>query len=439
MRRRELIGAVTVGVGSAGCLGMFDDSADGQSNGDNQSTNQTDDGGSDIGDETEFERIDNRVAGEWPQSDADSKNTRSITADGPETAPADEWAFTDIPESPATPVVSDSLVYLPNPNQQSLLLIEAATGEMYRRHENTGLTAPRQMSVVDGATYLQQTERNGGTGTRAQVNRLNSHRLGSGPDSHTGLLVRVDPVTLDEKWTAPVSGDFLGTTVHDGSVYVTAPSYITALDAADGRERWRYETPSSLSPRFVSVGSDIIGFAVDRNLFGLNPDTGEQLWNHQFGPSTRFPYVLLNDQQFLAAFGDTVHAVGLDGEIRWEQTPAADEDISTLALGDETLYVGSREDWVVALDTETGTELWRETIDGLSYSLRTTVSGDTLYVDTDNAIRAYTGADGTHRWTYSFEETILTWPVVLPGLLVVVTGSLVSGRPKPQTIHGVRL
>ncbi|MFB6229412.1 MAG: PQQ-binding-like beta-propeller repeat protein [Halobacteriales archaeon] len=70
-----------------------------------------------------------------------------------------------------------------------------------------------------------------------------------------------------------------------------------------------------------------------------------------------------------------------------------------ISVGSGTVFVSSG-DRVLAVDADSGEEVWSRTLDSRVYSVPSIVEG-TVYVGTEGTVRALSASDGSTEWTFS--------------------------------------
>lgn len=94
-------------------------------------------------------------------------------------------------------------------------------------------------------------------------------------------------------------------------------------------------------------------------------------------------------------------------------------DMSTSVKTNGTIYVGSRDNSIYALDAETGDELWSYTAGGIIRS-PPTVAGGTVYVGSrDNSLYALDAETGNVQWNYTTGDFVDASPTVVDGTVYV--------------------
>ena len=139
-----------------------------------------------------------------------------------------------------------------------------------------------------------------------------------------GAVVALDRSTGEELWRTgedAVQGNLVSApVVADGKILVLEPSSVVALDASDGRFLWRSEIVNPLttpfSPQGIStlapVSADGTVYAVDvtGRAYGLDAETGTELWDHALNdPSPLTPPVLTDAHLVVPANSGSLYAI----------------------------------------------------------------------------------------------------------------------------------
>ncbi len=150
----------------------------------------------------------------------------------------------------------------------------------------------------------------------------------------------------------------------DGVVYVTAPDYAWALDAATGKEIWKFERPSRgnhLANRGVALYRDRVYFGTpDAFLVCLDAKTGRKIWevpmaDVHFGYYMSNPPLVVKDKLIVSISGDAADVVGwlkaVDPETgkvlwTWESVPEWGTPESKTWPNEEAMRHGGGPTWV---------------------------------------------------------------------------------------------
>ncbi|MFJ8926354.1 PQQ-binding-like beta-propeller repeat protein [Streptomyces sp. NPDC102364] len=194
-------------------------------------------------------------------------------------------------------------------------------------------------------------------------------RLTPASDGHVYVaagtrVLAIDAASGHVRWHFEAPAVFLsppafapGAAVTGGGVYlVDHLGTVYALDATDGRDRWRIATearPSSVDPVLVAQGHVHVGSG--QGLYTLDAVTGTPKWRFQAGGEIAGAPVVADGR---IHFGSTDHLLYTlkadDGRLRWKLATGG-EITGTPVVRDGVVYACSKDRCVYALDAEKGT------------------------------------------------------------------------------------
>jgi outer membrane protein assembly factor BamB len=208
------------------------------------------------------------------------------------------------------------------------------------------------------------------------------HGLGTSPVLHDGLLIMARDGSSDGEdrqlgWQKPWDR-----------------SYVLALDAATGKERWRGRRGSSrISHSVPNVwehdGKAEVVSASGDVLQGFDAATGERLWSSKAVGESVVPSVVLGDGLAFTAGGwggrDSIKAFRLGGgrgelgeaNLAWEQRKGMPKVPSMLYLKPH-LYSVTDAGVAQCLRADTGEVVWRERVEG-TYSASPIAAAGRVY------------------------------------------------------------
>ncbi|WP_338897641.1 PQQ-binding-like beta-propeller repeat protein [Streptomyces sp. TG1A-60] len=253
-------------------------------------------------------------------------------------------AQTDFESPEAGPVVQDGTVYVWK--DARLCALEARTGDERWSYPvgdaaSCGGVPVRLTPASDGYVYVAAGSR----------------------------VLAVDVVGGHVRWHFEAPAVFLsaptfapGPAVTGGGVYLADYlGTVYALDATDGRDRWRIatESRSSLEPALVAAGHVHVGSG--KGLYTLDAVTGTPKWRFQAGGEiVGAPSVA----EGRIHFGSTDHLLYTlkadDGRLRWKLATGG-EITGSPVVKDGVVYACSKDRCVYALDAEKGTGTARTT------------------------------------------------------------------------------
>ncbi|MFC5656232.1 PQQ-binding-like beta-propeller repeat protein, partial [Streptomyces nogalater] len=251
---------------------------------------------------------------------------------------------TDFESPEAGPLVHDGTVYVWQDGR--LRALEARTGEERWSYPigdaaSCGGVPVRLAPAPDGCVYIS-------AGTRVLAVEAASGRV--------RWHFEAPAVFLGPPAFAP------GPAVTGGGVYLADYlGTVYALDAADGRDRWRIATEarSSVEPVLVAAGHVHVGSG--KGLYTLDAVTGTPKWRFQAGGDVVGAPAVAEGR---IHFGSTDHLLYTlkadDGRLRWKLATGG-EITGSPVVKDGVVYACSKDRCVYALDAEKGTGTARTT------------------------------------------------------------------------------
>ena len=116
----------------------------------------------------------------------------------------------------------------------------------------------------------------------------------------------------------------------------------------------------------------------------------------------------------------TPGAVPPQGKVQWIFTTGAEIDSSPVVSGN-TVYVGSRDGKLYALDATTGAKRWEYQTGSWIESTPAVVGGSVYFGSNDGFLYALDAATGTKRWAVKTQYAIMSSPAVADGIVYVGT------------------
>lgn len=237
------------------------------------------------------------------------------------------------------------------------------------------------------------------------------------------------------KWQFPTGDRVVSSPAWaDGVLYVGSDDgQLYAIDAASGRQRWMHRTGGPVSSSPAVAGGRVFVLSYDGRLHALDARSGELLWKFATEGERRFEGKGLNGMQprtqtFTDPFdvylsspvvdGGTVYFGSSDGQVyaldtasgalRWKQRVSDNVLHATPALADGRLFIGGFDGRFHALDAATGRVLWQHQagVDPLMHNQQgfqssPVVAGGVVYTGCRDAhIYAFDAATGAVKWAF---------------------------------------
>lgn len=269
--------------------------------------------------------------------------------------------------------------------------------------------------------------------------------------------------TDDAVWSSPV--------VADGTVYIgSADHSVYAIDAETGDQKWAFETDhrvegtpayaagsagSSDSTSESDRGTVYVG-SYDKHVYAIDAETGDQRWASEVAGLVRGGPVVDRDAvivgvgcynlacSWYAEEADVPQdgwVYSLDaasGETNWRYD-VGDEVVSTPAIDDETVYVGTSDGDLYALDVETGDVEWAYETGDMIWSSPAVAFGAVYVGDWDGKIHAVDAASGDAEWTTDTSGYYISGSLAVDENAVYVGdtpfNAIDSGEPNYGEVH----
>ena len=223
-----------------------------------------------------------------------------------------------------------------------------------------------------------------------------------------------------------VAGELVLVPSSDGRLY--------ARHLADGKEAWTFPDAASkpLTHALWSapvVSEDRVFLAgLDHNLYVLDLDTGELLWNDppNLGGAVADSPVLTNDLILVGTFANELRALDADrGGMQWSfQSP--DWVWGAPAVGDGIAYFGDLSGILHAVAVDDGNEIWNVAL-GSSISASPVYHQDRIYIVTEGGLLiAREASTNSELWQKSIQGQLLSDPLLIGEILLVASS---SGEP----------
>ena len=204
--------------------------------------------------------------------------------------------------------------------------------------------------------------------------------------AHSGVYPGPAPKSIDHVvWQFKTFGHVVSSPVAaNGMVYIGSDDhFVYAIDALKGTAEWKFGTDAAVRSTPAVAGGSVFVLSLDGNLYALDARSGKLQWKFATGGESRMSAPGLYEMQpalevmpdvwdfFLSSpavdngtvyFGSGDHHVyavdALTGRLRWKFL-AGDVVHSSPAIADGTLYIGCWDGLLYALNAHTGQLLWK--------------------------------------------------------------------------------
>ena len=325
----------------------------------------------------------------------------------------------------STPVVAGHTL-LAGSSDGNLYALDSGTGVEQWRFA-AGSAVASSVAVSDGRVFFSDF---GGTFYAVDfVHGTLLWKMHFGPDLPLAWVTESGPHP-DRFW-----GDFIlssATVATDTVVVGGGDGAVYALDVSSGRTRWKFQTDGrvrsspAISNHTVYVGS------FDGSVYALDLASGKQVWKYDTEGrplnSATFGFDRRSILSSPAVADGTVfigsrdgHLYALDaskGTAKWNYSHRGSWAISSPAVLKSAVYEGSSDGhFFNAVSTTDGHEIWRFLSDSVMWS-SPALAGSTAYIgDGQGNLFAIDLASGQERWRYVATAGIVSSPAIANGVL----------------------
>jgi outer membrane protein assembly factor BamB len=287
----------------------------------------------------------------------------------------------------------------------------------------SGVYADGHSGVFGGVLWRAHT----GSAVRSTPTLIGGHLLVGSSD---GILYALDARSGQEQWRFAADGPIASSaTVADGRVFIsTYRGGFYALDLKDGRPVWKASFGATLPAAYEQqTGAHPVSFNGDFILSTAAVDRGTVIVGGGDGLIHAFD----------ASSGAPKWSFHTGGRVR-----------SSPAVSDGVVYVGSWDGSVYALTAVNGKLIWRydtkgRTLNSADYGFdrrsilsSPAVVADTVYVGSRDAhLYALDAKSGTLKWSYNYEKENMTWVVGSPA---VSDGVVYSTTSDGRFVHALQ-
>jgi outer membrane protein assembly factor BamB len=236
-----------------------------------------------------------------------------------------------------------------------------------------------------------------------------------GDPNHSGLYSGPEPRQFHRvKWKFPTGNRIVSSPVIQGKTiyFGSDDGNIYAVDAESGRQIWKYATKGAVSSTPAVANGVVYATSYDGKLYALSSETGAVKWKFATAGERRF------------------EAKGIHGMEPKNQTIADPFDVflSSPVVVKNTVYFGSGDGNIYALDAATGEQRWKFKTGDVVHSSPAFTNGVLFFGSWDSYFYAVDAASGKEKWRFhGGEDALIHNQVGFQSLPAVVDGVVYTG------------
>jgi outer membrane protein assembly factor BamB len=274
-----------------------------------------------------------------------------------------------------------------------------------------------------------------------------------GDAQHSGIYQQVGvPLLHGIKWKFKTGAAVISTpAVVDGTAYFGSNDhYLYAVNLADGAQHWKFKTGSRVTSSPAVYNGRVYFGSYDGNIYAVDAKSGEQRWKfasegerrhlHGTDPAAEsmpdpFDFYLSSpsidaDTVYVGSGDGNIYALDASsGALRWKFHTGNVVHASP-AVANGMVYIGSWDSYFYAIDEKSGKERWRfktgedqEIANQVGIQSSATLAGGMVYFGCrDSNLYALDAASGAKKWAYHTKGSwVISTPIAKDGTLYFAT------------------
>jgi len=245
--------------------------------------------------------------------------------------------------------------------------------------------------------------------------------VGTGESEGPGALVALDLSTGKEVWKLRTKRPCDGAILENGAMYFCSGDYrgslVHAIEMKTRKELWDFQTDGWVIGPAVKNG--VVCVATNQKCFALDAKTGERRWTVAIGTVPGQMLAIVDEMVLLPNGERGLIALNLNtGKEIWRFFIVAS---CAPAVASGTVFVGGTSngrDYLFAVDTKTGKEAWRfkspHTVTAISLS-----KGMVYLATRGRAVYALDADRGAEKWSFDSKGEFFSRPAVHDGVLYI--------------------
>jgi serine/threonine protein kinase len=218
-------------------------------------------------------------------------------------------------------------------------------------------------------------------------------------------------------WKFPTRGGIASSPIVDESnryVLFGSEDYtFYAVDYRNGRVTWTFQTKdrirgtARLAHDHVFFGSD------DGRVYALGALNGRQIWAFELGSPVRSRPYVTNDLIIVGGESGEIVGITLSGNRKWSyRTKRSVMSSPHVDMNEGICFIGSSDNFMYALDANTGYNSWRYRTNGPIISSPAQYKNLIVFGSADGNIYALNAQSGREKWKFKTDKPIVASPVV---------------------------
>ncbi len=244
-----------------------------------------------------------------------------------------------------------------------------------------------------------------------------------GGPAHAGVYDSPPPSLATVAWKFKTAGRVLSSPVVSGDqVFVgSSDTHLYAIDRATGTQRWRFATKGAISSSPAVHDGLVFISSLDGKVYAVDAASGKERWSFATQGERRYT------------------APGIHGAIpRTERMPDPfDVFLSSPVVANGTVYIGSGDQHIYALDAATGALKWKFATGDVVHASPAVARGTVFVGSWDRNLYALDAATGRERWRYTTGNDTVIYNQIGIASSAAVAGGMVFVGGRDGHFHAV--
>lgn len=225
------------------------------------------------------------------------------------------------------------------------------------------------------------------TAVSAQATPQRAGAMFRGDAAHRGLYASTAPSLKSVRWRFHAEGKiFASATVDRGLIFVgSAGGYEYAVRESDGTAVWRFATAGAVRSSAAASYGEVFFSSADGNVYAVDEASGAEKWRFHTAGERRFT-------------APGIHGIAPRTEL---MPDPYDVFLSSPAVSDGVVYIGSGDHHVYALDARTGRLRWRYATGNVVHASPAVADGKVFVGSWDRYFYALNARTGALVWKFA--------------------------------------
>jgi len=239
----------------------------------------------------------------------------------------------------------------------------------------------------------------------------------------------------------------------DGTIYVGSDSGAMFGINPDGTQKWRYQTGGRITSSPAVYSNTVIFGSEDSFVYKVDADTGQKIWQFDtYGEIYSSPAIDKSGNIYIGSCDYNLYAITPDGHRKWTyftnnrviSSPAIEYYIDAFDNVINTVYIGSHDNHLYALNLETGRLQWSLDVGGDIWGTPAISDDRSIYVVGAELLGAATtlnlfalNPDGSIKWKHEMQRGAYASPILFSDTIKSQTVGMVLIGSYDNKLYGL--